>query len=214
MGNKTSNALHDDELRHISSSTGFSMSQIERLYSRFCQLDRSNCGHLSREDFVAVPELAVSPLCERLVQLFLSSTPAEQTSTTNSVDFRKFANILAAFKPQVATNTNEKRPQEPTSEADHSGDAAQPTTTLYTKLDLMYKFYDADSDGKIGFSDLKNLIKSMVGNHIEDSQLDKITLRAFIEVDVDRDGHINFEEFCKVVKSNELDDRLRVKFFG
>jgi Ca2+-binding EF-hand superfamily protein len=66
--------------------------QIERLYSRFTSLDRSDCGTLSREDFLRIPELAINPLCDRIVHSFIAD------SNDDRVNFRQFMQVLARFR--------------------------------------------------------------------------------------------------------------------
>lgn len=68
-------------------------SQIERLYSRFTSLDRSDCGTLSREDFLRIPELAINPLVDRIVHAFFAD------SNDDRVNFRQFMQVLAHFRP-------------------------------------------------------------------------------------------------------------------
>lgn len=68
-------------------------NQIERLYSRFTSLDRGDCGTLSRDDFLRIPELAINPLCERIVHAFFAD------STDDRVNFRQFMKVLAHFRP-------------------------------------------------------------------------------------------------------------------
>lgn len=71
-----------------------SPNQIERLYSRFTSLDRSDCGTLSREDFLRIPELAINPLCDRIVHSFFAESP----SSDDRVNFRQFMQVLATFR--------------------------------------------------------------------------------------------------------------------
>lgn len=66
--------------------------QIERLYSRFTSLDRNDSGTLSREDFLRIPELAINPLCERIVHSFFAD------SNDDRVNFRQFTKVLATFR--------------------------------------------------------------------------------------------------------------------
>lgn len=75
-------------------------NQIERLYSRFTSLDRTDCGTLSREDFLRIPELAINPLCDRIVHAFFAD------STDDRVNFRKFMQVLAHFRPIKKSSVN------------------------------------------------------------------------------------------------------------
>lgn len=68
-------------------------NQIERLYSRFTSLDRGDCGTLSREDFLRIPELAINPLGERIVNAFF------EESGNDRVNFLQFMQVLALFRP-------------------------------------------------------------------------------------------------------------------
>lgn len=83
-------------------------SQIERLYSRFTSLDRGDCGTLSREDFLRIPELAINPLVDRIVHAFFAD------SNDDRVNFRQFMQVLGHFRPikknkaNVLNNRDEK----------------------------------------------------------------------------------------------------------
>lgn len=94
MGNRVSSMLQDEEIILISEETGFSAAQIERLYSRFKSLDQSGiCGTLSRQDFLRVPELAINPLCDRIVHMFFVDCDDDH----DRINFRQFMKVLAAF---------------------------------------------------------------------------------------------------------------------
>lgn len=249
MGAKSSLMLQDEEIKIIGEETGFSGSQIEKLYSRFAHLDRGNCGTLSKSDFLSIPELAINPLCDRIVQMFFSDYDRED----ERINFRQFMSVLALFKsgdtskkgnnyslkgdlnpkndPHDATKmhsspimrnsrlqattydrmTNFHIPVNDEGKRKFDG---QPNEGLETKLLFVFNVYDADNDGRISFNDLRSILKMMVGDYIEDVQLDKIATRAFVEVDEDGDGFIEFSEFCKVFSVKDLDDKLRVKFFN
>lgn len=102
--------LQDEEIAAIQDETGckllrnvfdnflhvfalVSPSQIERLYSRFTSLDKGDNGTLSREDFLRIPELAINPLGDRIVQAFFGETSDER------INFRQFMRVLARFRP-------------------------------------------------------------------------------------------------------------------
>lgn len=76
-------------------------NQIERLYSRFTSLDRGDCGTLSREDFLRIPELAINPLGDRIVNAFF-----EDTNSSDTVNFRQFMQVLARFRPIKKSKDN------------------------------------------------------------------------------------------------------------
>lgn len=208
MGNKPSLMLQDEEIKQISDETGFSSSQIEKLYSRFAHLDRSNCSSLSKEDLMSIPELVINPLCDRLIQMFFS----ECDQGDERINFRQFIRVLAAFRASKTNNSfinnsnqNDNTNMIRTRPKGHDN--------LKIKLLFVFKIYDADNDGRISFGDLRSILKMMVGNYIEDVRLDKIAIRAFVEVDQDNDGFIEFSEFCKIFAGKDLHDKLSVKFF-
>ncbi|KIH50791.1 hypothetical protein ANCDUO_19127, partial [Ancylostoma duodenale] len=72
MGNSSSLMLRDEEIDEIAKETEFNRNQIVRLYSRFLSLDKKGQGFLSRDDFLNVPELAVNPLGDRIVDAFFT----------------------------------------------------------------------------------------------------------------------------------------------
>lgn len=218
MGNKSSMMLQDDEIKQIAEETGFSGPQIEKLYTRFAHLDRSNCGSLSKDDLVSIPELAINPLCDRLIQMFFSENEER-------INFKQFMRVLAAFKsasssPSILRNDNlshinHGQTNNETTITDNRLDGErQSSNSLRDKILFIFKIYDADNDGRISFKDLKEILKMMVGNYIEEVRLDKIASRAFAEMDRDKNGYIEFDEFRRVFAGKDLDDKLRVKFFN
>uniref|UniRef100_A0A8C2SBN1 Calcineurin like EF-hand protein 1 n=1 Tax=Capra hircus TaxID=9925 RepID=A0A8C2SBN1_CAPHI len=118
MGSRASTLLRDEELEEIKKETGsasgfllhelgednyqnslshpstreVSHSQITRLYSRFTSLDKGENGTLSREDFQRIPELAINPLGDRIINAFFPEGE-------DQVNFRGFMRTLAHFRP-------------------------------------------------------------------------------------------------------------------
>lgn len=222
MGSKSSSMLGDAEIQQISEQTGFLPSQIEKLYTRFTHLNRSSDGFISRSDLMSIPELAYNPLCDRIVHMFFADCNNEE----DRIDFRQFMLVLANFQAAKSTNNNnDKLPRvsrndsKNTQVSSHRGSNGNDVPKLRSsrglreKLLFVFKVYDVDNDGLISFNDLRNILKMMVGNHIEELQLDKIATRAFVEVDVNSDGFIEFLEFCKIFSGKNFDDMLRVNFW-
>jgi hypothetical protein len=61
-----------------------SANQIERLYSRFTSLDKGDTGTLCREDFLRIPELAINPVGERIVNAFFKVSSSGQVVAFSS----------------------------------------------------------------------------------------------------------------------------------
>lgn len=81
-------------------------NQIERLYSRFTSLDRGDCGTLSRDDFLRIPELAINPLGDRIVHAFFAQ------SHDDRVNFLQFMQVLAHFRPIKKNRENKLNSRE------------------------------------------------------------------------------------------------------
>ena len=66
------------------------------------------------------------------------------------------------------------------------------------KLRFAFQIYDINQDGYISNGELFTVLKMMVGNNLNDVQLQQLVDRTIIKADEDFDGKISFEEFCKV----------------
>jgi Ca2+-binding EF-hand superfamily protein len=67
-----------------------SQAEVEALYARFRALDRGRKGYISAEEFLAIPELSINPLAQRLVRFL------------ESVNFLEFARTLAPFSTRAS----------------------------------------------------------------------------------------------------------------
>ncbi|KAF6775845.1 Calcineurin like EF-hand protein 1 [Paragonimus kellicotti] len=91
MGPSISRTLDQSEVDEIAQETGFSSKQIYRLYNRFAALDKTNVGYLRRHDFLLIPELAINPLGDRIVNEFFKDSQEE-------LNFRQFMRKLARLR--------------------------------------------------------------------------------------------------------------------
>ena len=66
------------------------------------------------------------------------------------------------------------------------------------KLRFAFKIYDINGDGFISNWELFTVLKMMVGNNLNDVQLQQLVDRTIIKADKDLDGRISFEEFKDV----------------
>jgi len=189
MGSRPSLLLRDEELAEIQKETGFTSNQIERLYSRFTALDKSNTGSLSRDDFLRIPELAINPLGDRIVNSFF------RHSEEDRVNFREFVRVLAHFRPVKKHRQNQFNSRE-------------------GKLHFAFKLYDIDDDDRITKEELLAVLQMMVGENISEEQLLSIAERTILEADADGDGMISFEEFCSALERSQVEHKMSIKFLN
>ncbi|XP_066282580.1 calcineurin B homologous protein 1-like [Branchiostoma lanceolatum] len=190
MGSRASLLLRQEEIEEIQRETGFSHNQITRLYSRFTSLDKGQNGALSREDLLRIPELAINPLGERVVQLFFLEGEDEQ------VNFRQYMRTLARFRP---VDPNQKNNKDGVNSRDK-------------KLEFAFRMYDLDQDSRISRDELLQVLRMMVGVNISEEQLGSIADRTILEADTDGDQRISFEEFSKAMERSEVEQKMSVRF--
>lgn len=196
MGGKISVQLSIDESREVAEKTGFSIAQVNKLYHRFTQLDKEDKGHLSRDDLMAIPELAINPLADRIVDLFLPNHVNDSTSA--QCKFLKFCEILAHFRP-----CNSK-----TKEID--------ANSRISKTRLVFDTFDRDRNGRVTREELLEILRLMVGSNISEDQLTAIAERAIVEaksnLDGPQDSGLGFEDFSRAMKMTEIEAKMSVRF--
>jgi len=212
MGNsKSSLLLTQENITQISSETGFTASQIERLWSRFTSLDKQQKGYLSREDFLRIPELAINPLGDRIVHAFFrdgassnsagsdaadSAENGELPAGSEVVNFPDFVRVLAHFKP-LKKNVEKNK-----------------LNSREEKLRFAFRMYDLDGDDRISKEELLAVLTMMVGANIGEEQLVSIAERTIMEADVDKDNLISFEEFKKVLERTDVEQKMSIRFLS
>ncbi|KAA0718294.1 Calcineurin B -like proteinous protein 1 [Triplophysa tibetana] len=227
MGSRASSLLREEDIEEIKKETGFSHSQITRLYSRFHSLDKGENGALRyhictvntqpelcntapafdlaeepdiaeesvqhREDFQRIPELAINPLGDRIINAFFPEGE-------DQVNFRGFMKTLARFRP-VEDNEKNKGPP-----------SGEPLNSRMNKLLFAFRLYDLDRDDKISRDELLQVLRMMVGVNISDEQLGSIADRTIQEADTNGDMCISFTEFTKVLEKVDVEQKMSIRF--
>ncbi|KAJ3108532.1 Calcineurin subunit B type 2 [Phlyctochytrium planicorne] len=85
-----SSKLQEPELEELKSITTLSVDEINRLYSRFKQLDKARQGSIKTDDMLAIPELAMNPLANRIVAVIDAEGRRE-------INFKQFLQNLSVF---------------------------------------------------------------------------------------------------------------------
>uniref|UniRef100_A0A8V0ZQR2 Calcineurin like EF-hand protein 1 n=1 Tax=Gallus gallus TaxID=9031 RepID=A0A8V0ZQR2_CHICK len=150
-------------------------------------------GLSSREDFQRIPELAINPLGDRIINAFFSEGE-------DQVNFRGFMRTLAHFRP-IEDNEKSK---------DQNG--PEPLNSRSNKLHFAFRLYDLDKDDKISRDELLQVLRMMVGVNISDEQLGSIADRTIQEADQDGDCAISFAEFVKVLEKVDVEQKMSIRF--
>lgn len=148
-------------------------NQIERLYSRFTSLDRGDCGTLSREDFLRIPELAINPLGDRIVNAFFDE------SGNDRVNFLQFMQVLAHFRPIKKNSPNRLNSRQEklkcklimswsikSNKIEKNFKICLYYILKFFYISVAFKMYDLDNDDLISKDELLAILHMMVGANI------------------------------------------------
>ena len=98
MGAQQSSAqISPQDLSIVRQETGFSDKEVERLFERFCELDREGKGFLERTDFLAIPEISLNPVGDRIVHAFFKE--GNSNKENDRLPFKNFARVMSFFSP-------------------------------------------------------------------------------------------------------------------
>ncbi|MED6291177.1 Ca2+-binding actin-bundling protein (actinin), alpha chain (EF-Hand protein superfamily) [Characodon lateralis] len=147
----------------------------------------------SREDFQRIPELAINPLGDRIINAFFPEGE-------DQVNFKGFMRTLAHFRP-IEDNEKNKNPP-----------ANEPLNSRTNKLLFAFRLYDLDRDDKISRDELLQVLRMMVGVNISDDQLGSIADRTIQEADTNGDSCISFQEFMKVLEKVDVEQKMSIRF--
>lgn len=78
------------------------------------------------------------------------------------------------------------------------------------KMRFAFDIYDVDKDGHISNGELFSVMKMMVGNNLNDHQLQQLVDRTILQADRDGDGMISFSEFEATVSHIGIGEKLCV----
>ncbi len=71
-----------------------------------------------------------------------------------------------------------------------------------------------DSDGYLSNGDLFKCLKMLVGDNLNDIQIQQLVDRTIIQADQDFDGKISYDEFVNAVKDMKMGEMFSVNFFN
>jgi len=169
----TPSTLTHAQMEDMIRESNFTESELKRLHRRFKRLDTDGSGTLTIDEFVSVPELAVNPLLERVLQIF-------DQDKDNEIQFYEFIKALSIFSER---SSKEEKIKFAFKVYDIDGDDFISNGELFQVLKMMVGNNlteeqlqqivdktilegDKDKDGKISYTEFKNMIPNI--DEIED----------------------------------------------
>ena len=158
-----------------------SEKELQKLYKNFSKIDKDKSGTLEPEEFFDIP----GKFWTSIIQYWSRSTCTELANNPlvkrviAVLDKNKDGNISFLEFVQGLNSLSAGASQE-------------------EKLRFAFAIYDINGDGFISNGELFMVLKMMVGNNLNDVQLQQLVDRTIIKADTDFDGKISFEEFCTV----------------
>lgn len=186
MGSSQSNRIQSENITELSNETGFSAKEIQNIFERYQQLDRGNKGYLTRADFLRVEELTINPIGDRIVHSFF------RESNSETVNFRYFLRILARFRPMDKKNNSLNSKEE--------------------KLKFIFRLYDLNDDDSITSTELMDILTTMTSGTISEPEVFGIVQQSISEADTDGNNQICFQEFYRVMKDEQVAEKMCIHF--
>jgi len=169
MGNVPS-GLDKLSLDEAVKNSSFSEGELKKLYRRFKMLDKDGSGTLTTEEFLSIPDLALNPLLERILQIF-------DKNGDNEVQFSEFISVLSTLSDK---GTKEDKLKFAFQVYDIDGDGFISNGELFRVLKMMVgtnltdaqlqqivdkSILESDSsgEGKVSFEDFCKVIGSSEG---------------------------------------------------
>ena len=116
---------------NVRQETGFSEKEVVRLFERFCELDRGSKGFLDRTDFLAIPEISLNPVGDRIVHAFFKE--GNSNKENDRLAFKNFARVMSFFRRIAKDDPAGKSKRE-------------------EKLRFAFSIYDLNDDGTLSRS--------------------------------------------------------------
>lgn len=167
------------------SNTFFTKEELDRLRKRFQKIDTDNSGCIEKEEFMSIPGVKDNPLAMRIMDVL-------DLDRNGLLSFDEFINGLSIFIS--------------------GGKSKRQGSTKNEKLMFAFKIFDIDNDGFISNGELFVVLKMMIGDNLSNENLQDLVDRAIMDVDVENDQMISFEEFISAIKTTEVEKSLTLDF--
>ena len=162
-------------------TTSVSEKDLLRLFTNFSKIDQNGDGLLQRDEFMAIEPLQQNPLVSRVLEIF-------DSDRNDMIDFTEFTRALSIF---CSAEEKEQKLLCMSCNCSHFLSFRWFNT-------VAFKIYDVNNDGYISNGDLFTILKIMVGDNLNDTQLQQLVDRTILQADKDKDGKLSLQEFVEV----------------
>ncbi|XP_029150489.1 uncharacterized protein [Arachis hypogaea] len=76
--------------------------------------------------------------------------------------------------------------------------------TAQHKIELIFKVYDSDRNGKVSFNDIVEVLKDLSGSFMSDEQRERVLSQVLKEAGYTKDSSLTLDDFIKVLGQSEL----------
>ncbi|GMN49969.1 hypothetical protein TIFTF001_019128 [Ficus carica] len=73
--------------------------------------------------------------------------------------------------------------------------------SIQQKIELIFKVYDTDGNGKVSFDDILQVLRDLSGSFMSDEQREKVLIQVLEEAGYTRDSCLMLDDFIKVFGS-------------
>lgn len=159
--------------------------QVERLYWRWCSLDKKQKGYLEYQD-LQLPELADHPFGERIIQCLLMDCSDERMS------FFNFVTVMARFSPSRKEGID--------------------INSRVAKLRFLFNIYDLEDHEKLTTEVILAVFEALEPFEGNEMKVRGMVRKIFEEVDVENKNFITFDDFCRALEDLDINQVMSFNF--
>ncbi|KAJ0008447.1 hypothetical protein Pint_30200 [Pistacia integerrima] len=82
--------------------------------------------------------------------------------------------------------------------------------SMQQKIELIFKVYDSDCNGKVSFNDIMEVLQDLSGSFMSNEQREQVLTQVFKEAGYTRDSYLTLADFIKVFGSSGLNMDVEV----
>ncbi|XP_023514208.1 calcineurin subunit B-like [Cucurbita pepo subsp. pepo] len=76
--------------------------------------------------------------------------------------------------------------------------------SMHHKIEFIFKVYDADSNGKVSFDDIIEVLRDLSGPFISNKQREQVLCQLLLEAGYTRNSHLTLDDFIKVLGNSGI----------